>query len=141
MPNCFRVTCGNSPSAKDYPANRLRADWRIAARSMFSRQFIKVSKVLKIRALISSVIGNPLVATFTNTSPRDAIFLKNSTCRSCGVFPSAVALRVSAHSFSINKVKCKMHICSWVSPAGTMALHPFELQLSGTSTPGRASFL
>ena len=60
------------------PTNRRSADCRIAARSIFSRVFIKVSKVLKMRAFSSSDIGNPLVATCTSASPLPEILVMNS---------------------------------------------------------------
>jgi len=63
---------------KNQPTNRRCADCRIAARSIFSRVFIKVSKVLSTRAFSSSDIGNPLVATCTKASPRPDILVMNS---------------------------------------------------------------
>jgi hypothetical protein len=74
------------------------------ARSMFSRKFIKVKNVLKIRAFKSSVNDIPLVATRASRSPFSVKNFMISFNRSCGALPIAVSRRISAQLPSIESV-------------------------------------
>jgi len=74
------------------------------ARSKFSRKFINVRNVLKIRAFKSSVSGIPLVATRASLSPLSVKNFMISFNRSCGAFPIAVSRRISAQLPSIESV-------------------------------------
>lgn len=79
-------------------------DPRMDALSRFSRKFIKVRNVLKIRAFKSSVSDIPLVATRANLSPLSVKNFMISFSRSCGAFPIAVSRRISAQLPSIESV-------------------------------------
>ena len=74
------------------------------ARSRFSRRFISVKNVLKIRAFKSSVNGIPLVATRASLSPFSVRNFMISFNRSCGAFPIAVSRLISAQLASIERV-------------------------------------
>src|SRR5271154_1450346 len=99
-------------------------DDRIEARSIFSRKFIKVRKVLSIRAFRSSVSGNPLVATRAKVSPFSVINRMISRCRSCGVLPSAVSRRIAEQPASSDNVKCKTQTPCSARAEGASFLHP-----------------
>jgi hypothetical protein len=101
---------------------------RIFARSRFSRRFINVKNVLKIRAFKSSVRCNPLVATRASRSPFSVMNLMISRCRSCGAFPNAVSRRISAQLPSIESVKCNTQTCCSANAGGVSFLHPVTLQ-------------
>ena len=77
---------------------------RMDARSRFSRRFINVKNVLKIRAFKSSVNGIPLVATRARRSPLSVRNFMISFKRSCGAFPIAVSRRISAQLPSMERV-------------------------------------
>ena len=77
---------------------------RIDERSKFSRKFINVKNVLKIRAFKSSVNDMPLVATRASRSPFSVKNFMISLSRSCGAFPIAVSRRISAQFPSIESV-------------------------------------
>lgn len=99
-------------------------DDRIEARSIFSRKFINVRNVLKIRAFKSSVRGNPLVATRAKVSPLSVINRMISRCRSWGVFPSAVSRRIAEQPASSDNVKCRTHTPCSARAAGASFLQP-----------------
>ena len=99
-------------------------DDRIEARSIFSRKFINVRNVLRMRAFRSSVSGNPLVATRAKVSPFSVIKRMISRCRSCGVFPRAVSRRIAEQPASSDKVKCRTHTPCSAKAVGASFLHP-----------------
>src|SRR6266403_1688644 len=93
-------------------------------RSRFSRRFISVRKVLRIRAFKSSVRCSPLVATRASRSPFSVMNRMISRWRSCGALPSAVSRRISAQLASSESVKCKTHSrCSAIA-CGASFLQP-----------------
>ena len=94
------------------------------ARSKFSRRFINVRKVLKIRAFKSSVKDWPLVATRASFSPCSVMNRMISRCRSCVALPSAVSLRISAQPASSESVKCNRHSRCSARAGGVSFLHP-----------------
>jgi hypothetical protein len=97
---------------------------RIEARSRFSRKFISVKNVLRIRAFRSSVRCKPLVATRASFSPFSVMNRMISRVRSWPVLPSAVSRRISAQPASNDKVKCNTHNCCSASAGGESILHP-----------------
>src|SRR5258707_1123819 len=97
---------------------------RMFERSRFSRRFISVRKVLKIRAFRSSVRCRPLVATRARRSPCSVMNFMISRCRSCGALPSAVSPLISEQLVSRVRVKCKTHSRCSASAAGGSFLHP-----------------
>ena len=94
------------------------------ARSRFSRRFIKVRNVLRMRAFKSSVRCSPLVATRASFSPFSVIKRMISRCRSCAVLPIAVSRRISEHPASSDNVKCSTHSCCSARAGGESVLHP-----------------
>ncbi len=113
-------------------------DERIEARSIFSRKFINVRNVLRIRAFRSSVNGKPLVATRASVSPLSVINRIISRCRSCGVFPNAVSRRIAEQPASSDNVKCKTHTPCSARAAGASFLHPGVWQRVPMGARGRS---
>src|SRR4029077_1578645 len=97
---------------------------RMFERSRFSRRFINVRKVLRIRAFRSSVRCSPLVATRASRSPCSVMNFIISRWRSCGALPNAVSRRISEHPASSESVKCSTHRRCSASAGGESFLHP-----------------